>query len=81
MKMMTKFMIISLLFTVDFTLYEINKQLYHAYDCDTFYNYVDMAGNKGISKNCYKENEEFFCRDTKKIVKVLDFFKEEVCEK
>lgn len=75
--------IVVLLFFISLP-YFIIKGIWWAYksipNCDTYYEYVDLDGNKGTSTQCKGYYGTLYCGDDNRAVMVKEIEKIEVCK-
>lgn len=48
--------------------------------CKKEYTYIDMKGNKGVSRHCFEDGDTYICRDIKHGVRAIKIQEKRVCK-
>lgn len=48
-------------------------------DCKSEFTYIDVDGNKGTSRHCFKDNDTYICRNIKRGVRAVKVEEKRKC--
>lgn len=58
----------------------ISNEMHQLTSCKKEYTYIDVNGNTGHSKHCFRDNDTFICRNIKRGVRAVKVEEKRICK-